>query len=127
MGTTFVNMAAAVSKIGTFCVHATALETVAAAIGAKSAVLKAVAASLVCQHGTLLDTAVSMMPGVILIMANAAPILSNGARVSVQNVDGQRCGAGLPAGLAAVGRTMMSMMRSRFHSKVRPTLISAGI
>ena len=88
MGTTFVIRAAAVPKIGTLGVHAVALLTIAAVILPKIGGLKTIAASLVCQHGTLLDTAVSMMPGVILIMANAAPILSNGARVSVQNGDG---------------------------------------
>ena len=76
MRTAFVIRAAAVPKIGTLDVHAVALLTIAAIILPKNGGLKIIAASLVCQHGTLLDTAVSMMPGALLIMANAAPILS---------------------------------------------------
>ena len=111
MRTAFVIRAAAVPKIGTLDVHAVALMTIAAVILPKNGGRKIIAASLVCQHGTLLDTAGSIMPAAVFIMANAVPILSNGARVSVQNGDGERCGAASPAGLAVVGRTIKSMMR----------------
>ena len=126
MRTAFVIRAAAVSISGTLDVHAVVLLTIAAVILPKIGELKIIATAPVCQHGTLLDTKVSMMPGVILIMENAAPILSNGARVSVQNVDGQRFGAALPASLAIVGRRMTSTVRRCSHSSLKSMVAPPG-